>query len=30
VAAAARAATKVNLIPVKDPALGESLRFENF
>jgi hypothetical protein len=30
VAAAARAATKVNLIPVKDPALGDSLRFENF
>lgn len=30
VAAAARAATKVNLIPVKDPALGESLSFENF
>lgn len=30
VAAAARAASKVNLIPVKDPALGDSLRFENF
>jgi hypothetical protein len=30
VAAAARAAAKVNLIPVKDPALGDSLRFENF
>jgi hypothetical protein len=30
VAAAARAATKVKLIPVKDPMLGESLSFENF
>lgn len=30
VAAIARAASKVNLIPVKDPALGDSLSFENF
>lgn len=30
VAAAARAASKVNLIPVKDPALGDSLHFENY
>ena len=27
---AAREARKVNLIPVRDPGLGESLRFENF
>jgi len=29
-AAAAREASKVDLIPAKDPGLGDSLRFENF